>query len=117
MKVVVDGETSFDTKVISGVPQGTVLGPLLFLCHINDLPSRVKSTVRLFADDCLLYRVIRSLQDHIAFQNDLKALEEWATDWGMSFNADKCYILSILKKSSHFYKLKNTILKEVSHNS
>ena len=58
MKVVVDGEESESVGVDSGVPQGTVLGPLLFLCHINDLPDAVKSTVRLFADDCLLYRNI-----------------------------------------------------------
>ena len=56
MKVVVDGEQSDETKVLSGVPQGTVLGPLLFLVHINDLPECVTSSVRLLADDCLLYR-------------------------------------------------------------
>lgn len=56
MKTVVKGEKSDDVKVDSGVPQGTVLGPLMFLCHINDLPDTVKSQVRLFADDCLLYR-------------------------------------------------------------
>ena len=59
MKVVVDGEVSSETEVVSGVPQGTVLGPLLFLVHINDLPDHVTSNVRLFADDCLLYRQIK----------------------------------------------------------
>ena len=75
MKVVVDGESSSDAQVISGVPQGTVLGPLLFLCHINDLPEKVSSQVRLFTDDCLLYRPIRTPEDRIALQNDLKNLE------------------------------------------
>ena len=54
MQVVVEGCSSNQTSVDSGVPQGTVLGPLLFLCHINDLPEVVKSQVRLFADDCLI---------------------------------------------------------------
>ena len=58
-RVLVDGEFSNYDKVLSGVPQGTVLGPLLFLCFINDLPEHVKSQIRLFADDGLLYRRIK----------------------------------------------------------
>ena len=59
MRVVVDGESSSEAAVISGVPQGTVLGPILFLVHINDLPDCVSSSVQLFADDCLLYKTIQ----------------------------------------------------------
>ena len=55
MKVVVEGEGSAELPVDSGIPQGTVLGPILFLCHINDLPSAVKSQIHLSTDDCLLY--------------------------------------------------------------
>ena len=73
----------------------TVLGPLLFLCHINDLPDAVKSSVRLFADDCLLYRTIKSAKDHQLLQEDHKSLETWANDWGIRFNAQKCYFVSI----------------------
>ena len=113
MRVVIDGECSSKTHVVSGVPQGTVLGPLLFLCFINDLPDAVKSQIRLFADDCLLYRVIRTMRDHTILQEDLKALEDWADTWGMRFNADKCYVLSVKQKTSRFYKLNNTTLKEV----
>ena len=94
MKVVLEGESSDAAAVESGVPQGTVLGPILFLCHINDLPSCVESEVRLFADDCLLYRQINTLADHSTLQNDLAKLEQWAQTWGMRFNAKKCYILS-----------------------
>ena len=116
MRVVVEGEHSKSVTVDSGVPQGTVLGPVLFLCHINDLPECVKSQVRLFADDCLLYRKINSQEDHNILQNDLAAADKWATDWGMRFNAKKCYVMSIRPKSTHFYQLSNEILKQVAQN-
>ena len=115
MRVVVDGAASSEANVLSGVPQGTVLSPLLFLCHINDLPDSVKSQVRLFADDCLLYRPIKTLKDKIALQEDLRNLEQWAKKWGMVFNAKKCYILSVNQKHSHFYELDNTILQQVKN--
>ena len=101
-------------EVTSGVPQGTVLGPLLFLCHINDLPSAVKSQVRLFADDCVLYRQIRSQRDHLKLQQDLTQLQTWASDWGMRFNVDKCQVMSIDAKTSYFYTINEHILKHTS---
>ena len=104
------------TTVDSGVPQGTVLGPILFLCHINDLPDALKSQVRLFADDCLLYRPINSQKDHDILQQDLKNLETWAENWGMRFNAKKCYILSIKQKSITLYSLNGHILEQVKNN-
>lgn len=115
MKVVLEGISSKTTTVDSGVPQGTVLGPLLFLCHINDLPAAASSQVRLFADDCLLYREINTFQDHITLQQDLRNLQQWANDWGMRFNATKCNILSIGNKSSYFYELDNTVLAHVEN--
>jgi len=114
-QVIVEGESSMSVHVDSGVPQGTVLGPLLFLSHINDLPDQVASQVRLFADDCLMYRSITSEQDHLAFQEDLISLENWAEKWGMKFNANKCYIMTISRKkpSVYFYSLNNHILDHV----
>ena len=118
-RVIVDGEASSYDHVESGVPQGTVLGPLLFLIYINDLPSQVKSQVRLFADDCLLYRPINSLQDQLQIQKDLISLEKWASTWGMRFNATKCYVMQIArgnKRLSKFYELNGHILQQVSEN-
>ena len=91
--VVVDGIQSDLVTVDSGVPQGTVLGPILFLLHINDIPSVISSKVRLFADDCLVYREIKNRQDQIALQKDLNLLENWGSKWGMRFNAAKCNIM------------------------
>ena len=116
MRVQLEGEFSSHTSVDSGVPQGTVLGPILFLCHINDLPDAVSSQVRLFADDCLLYREINTYKDHDILQKDLKQLEEWASNWGMRFNAKKCYILSLKMKSRKYYTLNNHILEQVTSN-
>jgi hypothetical protein len=116
MKVVLEGESSEEAHVESGVPQGTVLGPLLFLCHINDLPDSVNSQVRLFADDCLMYREIDSFRDHTALQDDLAKLEDWAQLWGMRFNAKKCFVLPTKNNSSYFYTLNGEILKNVEQN-
>ena len=113
MRVVLDGESSEEAHVESGVPQGTVLGPILFLCHINDLPLAVSSQVRLFADDCLLYRDINSADDHQTLQRDLTHLESWAKESGMVFNAKKCYLMSFRQTSHFFYSLSNSILNNL----
>ena len=107
------GEESEAVHVNSGVPQGTVLGPLLFLCHVNILPDAVKSTVRLVADNCLLCRPKNSIKDHHTLQLDLQQLEIWAKKWGMRFNAKKCDIMSINNK---FSELDKRILQQVPEN-
>ena len=88
-EVMVDGSRSDRAAVASGVPQGTVLGPLLFLLHINDLPREILSSVRLFADDCLLYRAISSREGAEILQHDLNSLYAWGQCWGMFFNVKK----------------------------
>ena len=76
-QVVLDGCYSNTLPVTSGVPQGSIIGPLLFLCYINDLPERVSSYCHLYADDVLLYWNIESKDDCLSLQADLNALQEW----------------------------------------
>ena len=92
--VVMDREKSFPGDVLSGVPQGTVLGPILFLIFINDIGERLNSNINLFADDCALYRNIRSEEDSYILQNDLKMLYDWIKRWKMESNVSKCYSLT-----------------------
>ena len=94
-RVVLEGHVSSPVAVDSGVPQGTVLGPLLFLLYINDLPDGIKSSTRLFADDALVYRTITSPVDTEILQNDLDRLTEWQHEWQMQFNPSKCYVMHI----------------------
>ena len=91
-----------------------MLGPLLFLLYINDLPSCVNSKVRLFADDCLLYREIKNNQDQVDMQRDLDALMDWGSTWGMKFNAKECNIMRVSRTSAAFLQFGNEILQEVS---
>ena len=107
-RVVVDGSFSNYADVESGVPQGTVLSSLLFLFHINDLPSCVNSKVRLFAADCLLYREIKNNQDQMTCKE-----MDWRSTWGMKFNA-KSVTCGFRKPLQHFYSLSSEILQEVS---
>ena len=96
-KVVLDGQASDPVPVLSGVPQGSVLGPVLFLIFINDLPDNIRSSVRLFADDCVLYRNIKSPIDCQNLQDDLNSLSQWETDWQMKFNVAKCHSMRVTR--------------------
>ena len=100
---MLEGKKSSTTNVTSGVPQGTVLGPLLFLIIINDLPECVSSSIRLYADDALLYRSIKSHDDIDALHRDLASVQEWEKTWLMSFNADKCEVLRISNKRKNIF--------------
>jgi hypothetical protein len=115
-QVVVDGEKSDVAPVTSGVPQGSVLGPILFLAYINDMPECVRSHCRLFADDSIIYGNVNCIEDAEELQKDLNALQKWESDWGMSFNPTKCNILHVSRKknpSSHTYHLKGVPLEAV----
>ncbi len=92
--VVIGGNCSSWVKVDSGVPQGTVLGPLLFL-FINDNHITSESTVRLFADDCVLYNTVSKPSDAQQLQRDLDQLCQWENLCQMEFNAAKCFVMKI----------------------
>ena len=96
--VVVNGSSSSSVPVKSGVPQGSVLGPCLFLAFINDLPENLSSTSRLFADDTAVYGTVNNYVDAAELQQDLLRLEEWERNWEMMFHPAKCVTLPITRK-------------------
>ena len=98
-QVLLDCRRSSSSKVSCGVPQGSILGPLLFLIFINDLPDCVSnSTTHLFADDSVVYGRISSPDDSIKLQQDLDSLLQWESKWLMKFNATKCQVLQVTMK-------------------
>ena len=114
--VVVEGENSDSINVDSGVPQGSVLGPSLFLFYINDMPEGLRSRVRLFADDTIVYLTITSDVDADHLQEDLNKLAEWEGKWKMAFHPDKCNVLTITRKRRPIvreYNLHGHILEAV----
>ena len=91
-------ESSASAPVTSAIPEGSVLGPILFLCDINDLLQQVSSQCYFFADDSILYREIKKSEDSKSLQDDLAVLEAWEKQWGMEYYPDKCVILRIIQK-------------------
>lgn len=87
--------TSDFHPVTSGVPQGTVLGPLLFLAYIDDLPNCVSSSIHLIADGCVLFREITISNDVPALQSDINAINSWCKTWHMTLNVNKCKFMPI----------------------
>ena len=118
--VVLDGISSPKCSVLSGVPQGTVLGPTLFSIYINDLPETIShSSVKLFADNCILYKAICTPDDVEKLQEDLSAFQDWQQKWLMKLNISKCYIMRVShprrNKIISSYKIYNYILSSVDH--
>ena len=106
-----------EAPVLSGVPQGTVMGPLLFLIFINDIAKDIKSRITFLADDCLLYYKIKTREDCNILQRDLDTLLKWTKTWGMAFNIKKCNVLSITNKTknriNNEYQMENQPIKTI----
>ena len=120
-RVTVNGEVSACHDVTSGIPQGSVLGPILFVIYINDMPDCVEATAYLFADDTKIYKEVREKTKCGSLQNDLDNLQKWSDTWLLKFHPNKCKVMSIankrredLNKDYHLYDEKGEVRLELS---
>lgn len=105
------------SSVVSGVPQGSVLGPLLFIIYLNDLQFDCPVRFRFFADDCVVYLPIDSVNDQKVLNKYLTAVSNWCADWNMSLNTTKCRQMTITHKKFPFqyaYQINNVELEVVN---
>ena len=84
---MVNGADSSWSQVTSGIPQGSVLGTLLFLLFINDMPGNIMSSIKIFADDTQAYKDVQTEEDMLTLQKDVYALCDWSLKWQLTFNA------------------------------
>lgn len=114
-RVVLNGVCSDYVDVTSGVPQWSVLGPLLFLIYINDISLGISSSIRLFADDCVLYRKINNANDVVQLQTDLTLIHDWCLKWKMSLNTEKyahlCFSRKKIKVQAQ-YRISNELITQ-----
>ena len=93
--VVIKRSCSSWTEITSGVPQGSVLGPVLFLVFINDLPEVIKELMKIFTDDTKIYYPIQSLETPQLLRNDVEKSETWTHIWKMMHNNKKCHHIHV----------------------
>ena len=117
MRALLRGKFSSWKEVISGVPQGAVLAPIMFLIYINDMQENIseESYMNMFADDAKIHRTVKKEGCCKKLQDDLDKLHDWSEKWQVEFNADKCHVINFGKsdkRPSYEYKLGSKILKE-----
>ena len=99
-RVMINGTGSSWSPVLSGVPQGTMIGLILFLLYIDDIATGINSRMRLFADDGIIYHEIQDNNDHTLLHEDVSKLQSWSECWQMTFKPEKCFVLTITNKHS-----------------
>ena len=97
---MVGDETSNWLDVTSGISQASILGPLLFIIYINDLPSSVTCNAEIFADDSVIYRRIVNSTDYFQLQQDIDNVSNWSKNWQLKSRTDKCKVLHVSRKRS-----------------
>nr|CAH8845910.1 unnamed protein product [Trichobilharzia regenti] len=112
-RVRINSKLSSWTAVSSGVPQGTVLGPLLFILYINELPLLTDSPMVLYADDLKIWRELKGNSDTSTLQDDLNKLSEWSVEWMLPINVAKCATMRIGQASTSSYELEGITLPSV----
>ena len=114
-RVVVNGAESSWANVLSGVPQGSALGPLYFIIFINDMPEVVHNMIALFADDAKLFSSITNVSDHEHLKQDLIQLQNWAEKWQLKFNEKKCKVMHLGRLNPGFgYDMAGIVLEETT---
>ena len=92
-RVVIGDNNSEWEEVTSSVPQGSVLGPILLTIFMNDLPEKLKNQWKLYADDSKLIGIVKDIEDSQKIQQDINKLQDWAMEWQMTFNYEKCKVM------------------------
>ena len=114
-RVIVNGTSSTWSPVTSGIPQGSVLGPLLFIVFINDIVDEISSHIYLFADDTKLFRVIKQENDREILQEDIDKLVAWSETWLLSFHPDKCKVMNIGESENFNYTIREKSTRHLLH--
>jgi len=117
-RVCINGSSLGWERVLSGVPQESAIGPILFLIYINDLDLGVDNDLLKFADDKKLYSVVTNTDEALSMQKDLNVLTQWTSHWQMKFNVPKCLVMHLGSSNIQFtYAINGQVLQQVDAQS